>query len=178
MSGAPQPRSVFLWKHWLIRGLPLTLGMGAYVFMSIRLDSLFAKSLLFNPSTLHLYNGAAFIGFAMIQFIAPIASVMFPTIVRHLALSKKSNALVLTLAVTGGFACLAAVACTLFPELPLAILHIPMGAAPLVPWFVWAQIPLALANVLIQNLLARGRFAATPWLILVPILYVADPDVA
>ncbi len=162
----------FLWEQWLIRGLPLTLGMGAYVCMSIRLDSLFAKSLFFNSTTMQWYYGAAFIGFAIVQFVAPIASVMFPTIVRHLALSKKSNALVLTLAVTGGFACLAAVACTLFPGLPLAVLHIPLGAAPLVPWFVWAQLPLPLANVLIQNLLARERFAASQWLILVPILYV------
>jgi len=169
--GARTP-AAFSWKRWLIRGLPLTLGMGSYVFMSIRVDSIFAKSLLFNPSTLLLYNGAAFIGFAMIQFIAPIASVMFPTVVRHLALSKKSNVLVLTLAVTGGFAGLAAAGCTLFPALPLAVLHIPLGAAPLVPWFIWAQLPLPLANVLIQNLLACGRFAATPWLILVPVTYV------
>lgn len=165
-------QAAFLWKNWLLRGLPLTLGMGAYAFMTIRVDSMFAKSLLFNPTTMQLYNGAAFIGFGMIQFIAPIGSVMFPTIVRHLALSRKSNVLVLTLAVTGGFACLAAVGSTLFPALPLAILHIPLGAAPLVPWFVWAQVPLPLANVLIYNLLARGRFAATPWLILVPVLYV------
>jgi len=165
--------AVFSWKHWLIRGLPLTLGMGAYAFMSIRVDSLFAKSLFFNDTTMQLYNGAALIGFAMIQFIAPVASVMFPTIVRNLALAKKSNALVLTLAATGAFACLAAVACTLFPKLPLAILFPDkIGAAPLVPWFIWAQVPLPLANVLIQNLLARGRFAATPWLILVPVLYV------
>ena len=114
-----------------------------------------------------------FIGFAMTQFIAPIAAVMFPTIVRNMALSKKTDALLLTLAVTGGFACLAATGCTLFPKLPLAILFPDkIGASVLVPSYVWVLVPLALANVLIQNLLARGRFAATPWLIAVPILYV------
>jgi len=40
-----------------------------------------------------------------------------------------------------------------------------IAAAPLVPWYAWALVPLTLANVLIQNLLARGRFAAMPWLI-------------
>ena len=114
-----------------------------------------------------------FIGFAMTQFIAPIAAVMFPTIVRNMALSKKTDALLLTLAVTGGFACLAATGCTLFPKLPLAILFPDkIGASVLVPSYVWVLVPLALANVLIQNLLARGRFAATPWLMPVPILYV------
>jgi len=74
--------------------------------------------------------------------------------------------------VTGGFACLAAAGCTLFPKLPLAILFPDkLAAAPLVPWYVWALVPLTLANVLVQNLLARGRFAATLWLIAVPILY-------
>ena len=171
-SGAPKPLPPFRGNNGSSGALPLTLGMGAYVCMSIRLDRLFTKSLFFNSTTMQWSYSAPFIGFAIVQFVAPIASVMFPTIVRHLALSKKSNALVLTLAVTGGFACLAAVGCTLFPGLPLAVLHIPLGAAPLVPWFVWAQLPLPLANVLIQNLLARERFAASQWLILVPILYV------
>jgi hypothetical protein len=109
----------------------------------------------------------------MTQFIAPITAVMFPTIVRNLALSKKSDALVLTLAVTGGFACLAATGCVLFPKLPVAILFPQkMAAAALVPWYAWSMVPLTLANVLIQNLLARARFAATPWLILVPVVYV------
>ena len=31
-------------------------------------------------------------------------------------------------------------------------------AAPLVPWFAWALLPLTVANVLVQNILARGRF--------------------
>lgn len=163
----------FSWKHWLVRGAPLTLGMGAYVFMSIQVDSMFVKSFFSDPGSVKLYNCAMFIGFAMTQFIAPITNVMFPTIVRSLALSKKSEALVLTLAVTGGFACLAATGCTLFPRLPLAILFPDqMAAAPLVPWYAWALVPLTLANVLIQNLLARSRFAAIPWLISVPILYV------
>jgi O-antigen/teichoic acid export membrane protein len=166
-------RALFSWRQWLARGAPLTLGMGAYVFMSAQADTMFVKSWFSNPANVRFYNCAMFIGFAMTQFIAPIASVMFPTIVRNLALSKKSDALVLTLAVTGGFACLAAAGCTLFPKLPLAILFQGQyGAAPLVPWYVWALVPLTLANVLIQNLLAQGRFAATPWLIAVPILYV------
>lgn len=165
--------AAFLWKPWLRRAVPLTLGMGAYVFMSIQVDSLFVNSTFHNSADVQLYNCAMFIGFAMTQFIAPIAAVMFPTIVRHMAMSKKTNALLLTLAVTGGFACLAATGCTLFPKLPLAILFPDkIGAAVLVPLYVWALVPLALANVLIQNLLARGRFAATPWLISVPILYV------
>lgn len=163
--------AAFSWRAWLIRGAPLTLGMGALIFIS-RLDNLFTKSLFFNSNDVKVYNCAMFIGFAITQFIAPITNVMFPTIVRNLALSRKTDALFLTLAVTGAFACLAALGCTLFPRLPVAILFPKqMGAAALVPWFAWALLPWTLANVLVQNLLARGQFSAAPWLILVPIFY-------
>jgi hypothetical protein len=47
-------------------------------------------------------------------------------------------------------------------------------AAPLVPWFAWALVPLTVANVLVQNILARGRFQAVPWLVLVPVIYAAS----
>jgi hypothetical protein len=96
---------------------------------------------------------------------------MFPTIVRNLALSKKTDALLLTLVATGIFGCLAAAGCTLFPGLPLAVLHFKLEAAPLVPWFAWSLLPLIMANVLIQNLMARGRYYASQWLILVPVFY-------
>lgn len=43
--------------------------------------------------------------------------------------------------------------------------------APLVPWFAWCMLPLTLANVLIGNLLAKERFAAVPWLIVVTVAY-------
>ncbi|MGA3180315.1 MAG: hypothetical protein ABSF38_08245 [Verrucomicrobiota bacterium] len=163
----------FSWKEWLKRGAPLTMGFAAYVIMT-RLDNVFVRSLFFAKAyqkEVKLYICAMLVGFAITQFIAPITTVMFPTIVRNLALSKKSDTLVTTLGVTGVFACLAAVGGTLFPKVPLVILHYNMEAAPLVPWFAWAVLPLTLAYVLIQNLLAQERYAAAPWLILVPVLY-------
>ena len=160
----------FSWRSWLRRGAPLTLAIGAFTCMS-SLDRVFTKSLFLDPVPVKLYNNAMLVGFAIVQFIAPITSVMFPTIVRNLALSKKSDALLMTLAVTGVFGCLAAGGCTLFPKLPLAVLHFNLNAAPLVPWFAWAVVPLTLANVLIQNLMARGRFVAAYWLFLVPVIY-------
>jgi hypothetical protein len=37
----------------------------------------------------------------------------------------------------------------------------------LLPWFAWSMLPLSLANVLVNNLLARSEFRAVPWLVLV-----------
>jgi O-antigen/teichoic acid export membrane protein len=162
----------FSWRSWLRRGAPLTLAIGAFTCMSsMGIDRVFTKSLFLDPVPVKLYYNAMLVGFAIIQFIAPITAVMFPTIVRNLALSKKTDALLLTLAGTGIFGVLAALGCTLFPRLPLAVLHFNLQAAPLVPWFAWAVLPVTLANVLIQNLMARSRYVAANWLILVPVLY-------
>ena len=65
-----------------------------------------------------------------------------------------------------------AVVCSLFPELPLRIVYFRdptryLPAAPLVPWFVTSILFLVMANVLVQNLLARERFAIVPWLVVI-----------
>jgi hypothetical protein len=69
----------------------------------------------------------------------------------------------------------AAVGCTLLPQLPLRLMYFTnpemWKAAPLVPWFAWALLPLTVANVLVQDILARAQFKAVPWLLLVPLAY-------
>jgi O-antigen/teichoic acid export membrane protein len=188
----------FNWQEWLKRGVPLTFGMGSVMFIS-SIDFLFVNSLFFardptvgvtgvsgpallqlhrdtgHPDLVTLYSGAMLTGYAIIQFIAPITSVMFPRIVRSVARAEKTDALALAVIITAAFGCLAAIGCTILPRLPLQILYITrpamVQAAPLVRWFGWALMPLTVANVLIQNLLARERFEATPWLMVVPIVY-------
>ena len=70
---------------------------------------------------------------------------------------------------------MAALACTVLPELPLRIIYLSKpiywAAAPLVPWFTWCLLQLVLANVLLSNLLARERFAVVPWASLVAVGY-------
>jgi hypothetical protein len=41
-----------------------------------------------------------------------------------------------------------------------------------VPWFAWVLLPLIVANVLVNNLLAAGRFAVVPWVLGVGLLYL------
>jgi hypothetical protein len=45
--------------------------------------------------------------------------------------------------------------------------------APLVPWYLWCVLPLTLANILINNLLARQRFQIVPWITVIALAYVA-----
>jgi O-antigen/teichoic acid export membrane protein len=113
------------------------------------------------------------IGRALVFFTQPLTLVMFPKLARSVAMGEKSNALGLALGTTLLAGVAAAIACTLFPWLPLLIVNGKsfLVAAPLVTWFAWCMLPLTLANVLIYALLARGRFAVVPWLVLVAIGY-------
>ena len=44
-------------------------------------------------------------------------------------------------------------------------------ASSVLPWYAWAMVPLALANVLINNLLARSQFRVVPALTVLAVAY-------
>ena len=82
------------------------------------------------------------------------------------ARSEKTSVLAQALGVTALLGVGAALFCTFFAELPIRVMYPPeyMKAARLVPWFAWCILPLPLASVLINNLLARERFLVVPYL--------------
>ncbi len=168
--------AAFNWRSWVSGALPLTLGLGAVLLMS-SIDMVFVQGFFTDTRQTALYGGAMLTGFAIIQFIAPVTTVMFPRIVRAVAHDQPTDGMKMTLLATVLFGCCAAIGCTLFPSLPLRLMYFNnpemRAAAPLVPWFAWALLPLTAANVLVQNVLARSRFEAAPWLFLVPVAYTA-----
>jgi len=153
------------WKPWLRRAAPLTLGFGSVQFMS-NADVVYVQS-VFSRDETPFYMPAAMIGLALITFAGPLAAVMFPKVVRSAALTQDTRALRQALTATAFIVGLAALACTLVPWLPVRIVFFRKpeywAATPLVPWFAWCLLPLILSNVLVSNLLARGRFAVVPW---------------
>ncbi len=159
----------FVWRPWLARVLPLTLAMGAVAFISTA-DAVFVQS-QFPKEITALYQAGVIVGFGLSQFTLPIAAVMFPKIAGGAgggADAALRHTLLGTAALGGGVAAV----CSLMPTLPLRIVYFRnpdyyQQAAPLVPWFVWSILCLVLANVLVQNLLARKRFAIVPWLVLI-----------
>jgi O-antigen/teichoic acid export membrane protein len=171
-----RPNITFAWKKWLTEALPLTLGLGTVLLMS-SIDMVFVQGLFTDTRQTALYSGAMLTGFAIIQFIAPVALVMFARVAQNVARAERGDSLGLTLWATISFGALAGIGCTLLPALPLRLMYLGnpemWKAAPLVPWFAWALLPLTVANVLIQNILARGRFKAVLWLVLVPPAYTA-----
>jgi O-antigen/teichoic acid export membrane protein len=159
------------WKNWLGRVVPLTLGLGAALFM-LCADLIFTQNFFPRDQT-PFYLAAGIIGRALVFFTQPLTQVMFPKLARSSATGEKSNALVLALGATVFAGGCAAIACSVLPWLPLRIVYDKsyLVATPLVPWFAWCMLPLTLSNVLINSLMARSRFAAVPWLVLVAVGY-------
>jgi O-antigen/teichoic acid export membrane protein len=161
------PATPFAFLPWLKRILPLTLGFGAVTFM-ISQDMIVVQR-FFSKEEAGAYGAVGTIGRALYFFTAPLTAVLFPKIVHSAIRAEKSSVLAQAMAATALLGSTAAIGCMLFPELPLRLitgsqfLHV----ASLVPLFAWCMLPLTLASVLVNNLLARERFAVVPWLIAV-----------
>ncbi|MCX8156351.1 MAG: hypothetical protein N3J91_07890 [Verrucomicrobiae bacterium] len=190
---AGKARAPFVWGPWLRVVIPLTLGLGAFQFL-FSVDVLLVRTFYLEDQTGN-YNAAGTIGRGLVMFTAPLAVVMFPKVVRSQALGRRSQVMLVTLASVAALGVLAATACTLLawgmayvvahPEfnpawLPAGMLKALRGSATsvhvlatLIPWFVWCMLPLALGNVLLNNLLARQKYRVVPWLLLLITAYFA-----
>jgi len=178
------------WKSWLGNTVPLTLGLGASQFI-FSVDVIFVQTKIGGATG--YYVGAGMIGRGLVMFTAPLIVVMFPKIVHSVSHGKKTNLLGYTTLATAGLCSLAAAASTAIaiilkrlavnpdlakPFLPTALFQKLLThtealsvLGQLIPWFVWCMLPLALANVLLNNLMARKNFKVVPYLLLVIAAY-------
>lgn len=170
--GAGARLAQFEWRPWCGRVLPLTLGFGAFQFM-FSADPLFVQAFFDKDSTGH-YIAVGTLARALVAFTGPVVSVMFPKIVRSLARAEKTDVMGLTLMTTGILAAIGALGLSIGGPWILTAIYTPDYrdiAAPWLPWFAAGMVPLALANVLVNDLLARNRFAIVPWLVAVALGY-------
>lgn len=165
------PAEAFEWTEWRKRLVGLTLGFGAFLFM-MSADAVILKA-HFSDDRLAPYNGAGTLARAIVTFTAPLAAVMFPKIVHSIVHAQRTDAHKLTLVGAAVLSVLAATGLSILAPIALGLGIRPSFAssAPLLPWYAWAMVPLALANVLISDLMARSRFVASPWLALVAVGY-------
>jgi O-antigen/teichoic acid export membrane protein len=162
--------ALFDWRGLIKRALPISFALGAYTYL-FTADS-FAVKRFFTQDT-DAYNSVRLIGRILVFATVPMAWVMFPLLVKSRLHGSSTNALHYTALITAGVGVLGAIGLTLLPELPLRFLangaHV--GFAWMVPWFAWCLLPLPIAHVLINNLLACERYAAVPWLAAVAVAY-------
>lgn len=168
------------WRPWLQGFIPLA-GSAAAVQMIQQYDQIFWQALIPKAQIEFWKLGSQYmpaqaIGFALTQFTVPLALVMMPRLSRSAATGEKSDALRVGLVATVLLGGCAALACTAFPALPLQIMFFNnsqnWAAAPLVPWFAWAMSLFALANVYLNDLFARRRFAVVWGVVALCALYV------
>jgi O-antigen/teichoic acid export membrane protein len=163
------PGTFYRWRFLKRAGL-LAGGAGSVLFL-INVDLLFVQG-FFPSQASQFYAAAETIGIAIVTLCVPVAAVMFPKIVRSRATATSSDALRLAFTGTALIGGAAALFCSVWPTIPLRILAPDkLEAAPLLPWFMWAMVPVTLYNVLINNLIAKERWAVIPWSTILPIAY-------
>lgn len=167
-----QPPTKAEWRAFLRRAVPLTLGLGALVLL-MQADVLIVREKLQSQMTdaeTVGYTAARRIGQVLVYLVGAVVAVMFPKVARETSSTNGSEALKLTVILTGAASIAGGVATSLFPQFPLRILaggHASPESVTLVVAYVWALAPLAISNVLVYNLMAREHFRSIPLLILI-----------
>ncbi len=159
-------------KGMLRQVLPLLFGFGACQFM-FTADTMFAKA-YFSPDAMKPYVAAGTMSRGLLWLVLPLAAVMFPKIVHASAKSEKSNLFGIVVVGTAVLSLLGMLGLWLVGPLAVKILYKTgdlAGTLALIPWYAAAMVPLALANVLVNDLLARGRFLVVPFMVALALAY-------
>ena len=150
----------------------LMLGFGASQFMFTS-DTMFANA-FFDGEAMKPYVVAGTLSRALLWLVMPLATVMFPKIVHANATAQKNNLFALVVLGTAILSIVGAGSLWLLgPWIVRFVAHAGdvKGVMALIPWYAGAMVPLALANVMVNDLLARARYAVVPWMMVLAIAY-------
>lgn len=166
------PGEAFEWRGLLRQIVPLLLGFGATLFL-FSADTVFVK--IWFPDQTAFYGSAGTLSRGLIWLVGPLAAVMFPKVVHSTARAEKSNLLTVTLGATALLAAGGVGGLWLLGPWVVKLVYTPEYVAPtstILLWYAAAMVPLALANVLVNHLLARADFRIVPWLVGLALGYV------
>lgn len=152
--------------------IPLMLGFAAFQFL-FTADTMFVKS-YFTGGETAFYVSAGTLSRALMWAVGPLASVMFPRLVHSAAKGEKSNLMGMVLLGTALLAVLGAAGLSIVGPWVVKFVYgeaYVQVAASVLPWYAGAMVPLALANVLLNNLLAQSRFKVVLWLVILAVGY-------
>jgi O-antigen/teichoic acid export membrane protein len=152
--------------------LPLLLGFGACQFMFTS-DTLFVKA-HFSDEQMAPYGIVGTLSRALLWLVLPLAAVMFPKLVHASAKAQKTNLFGIVVLGTAVLAAGGALGLWLTGPLLVKFMSKPeyvAEAVKLLPWYAGAMIPLALANVMVNDLMARERYGVVPFMVLLAVGY-------
>jgi O-antigen/teichoic acid export membrane protein len=160
------------WKTLLGQMVPLMLGFAAFQFL-FTADTMFVKA-YFSGEETAFYVSAGTLSRALMWLVGPLATVMFPRIIHSSVRSEKSNLVGVVLLGTAILAIVGAAGLSVMGPWVVKLVYkqaYVAVASKVLPWYAGAMIPLALANVLLNNLLARSAFRAVPALCILAVAY-------
>jgi len=167
--GAGEP---FDRRGFLRQVIPLLLGFAATQFL-FSADTSFVDT-YFGADQTAPYGAAGTLSRALLWLVLPLAQVMFPKIVHSTAKSEKTNLLGLALLGTAVLVAGGMLGLWLLGPWAVRLVYPPAYLSPtlaILPWYAGAMVPLSLANVLVNDLLARARFQIVPFLVLLAMFY-------
>jgi len=159
-------------KNLVRQIMPLILGFGACQFLFTS-DSMFAKA-YFTGDAMKPYVLAGTLSRALLWLVMPLATVMFPKIVQSTMHQQKSNLSGLVVLGTAVLSTCGMLALWVTGPIVVRIMAKSSdvsGTVALIPWYAGAMIPLAMANVMVNDLLARAKYGIVPFAILVAVGY-------
>ena len=146
----------FNWVALVQQVTPLMLGFLGFQIL-FTADTILVKG-YFPKATVDFYVSAGTMSRALMWLVMPLATVMFPRLVHSAAKKEKSNLLGVVMLGTFILSVVGAIGLTLVGPLVVKLAFTPdyvKVASAILPWYAGAMIPLAVANVLLNNLLAR-----------------------
>jgi len=166
------PAQPFDWRALMPQVVPLIFGFAACQFMFTS-DTMFAKA-YFSGDAMKPYVLAGTFSRALLWLVMPLAAVMFPKIVHSSANRQKNNLFGLVVLGTAVLASCGALGLWLFGPIVVKVVATSgdvAGTMALIPWYAGAMVPLAMANVMVNDLLARSRFGVVPFIVLLAVGY-------
>jgi len=144
------------WRPILRQMIPLFLGFAGFQIM-FTVDTMFVKA-YFPKEQAGYYVSAGTLARALLWVVLPLAAVMFPKLVHSSVKSQKTNLTGLVMLGTAVLSICGAAGLALVGPLIVRIVYKESYlevATTLLPWYASAMIPLALGNVLLNQLLAK-----------------------
>jgi len=148
------------------------LAFAAFQFL-LTADTMFVKT-YFSSDQAGFYLSAGTLSRALMWLVGPLAAVMFPRLVHSAAKSEKSNLMGLVLIGTAVLAITGAASLSLLGPFIVKIVSgakFVATASALLPWYAFAMVPLCVANVLLNNLLAQSSAKAAVPLVILAVAY-------
>jgi O-antigen/teichoic acid export membrane protein len=168
--GAWQTRALWLrrpqafdWRSLLRQVIPLVFAFLGFQIL-FTADTILVKA-YFSEANADFYVSAGTLSRALMWLVLPLAAVMFPRIVHSAARAEKTDLMGMVLLGTAILAIAGAVALSLLGPWVVKLVYkqsFVEVASSVLPWYVSAMVPLALANVLLNNLFARPAAKLVP----------------